>query len=449
VRKLAFENLNSAFVEERRPFARSNANRALAVIGTSIEKMHTSPIRVISKFLARLMRQWPWPMPFAMQPTYRFARYGLTKSLSAAMSGTWSARSPQVNMKQHRGKVTPARAASVFFGAASLTMMMESTGSAAAQQLKPVSLVAFPSPHNWPIWVAQEKGYFDRNGIAVTLVAAPNSKFQLAGLIDGKFDVAMTGIDNVVAYIEGQGEASTKETPDIFAFMGAGNAGFLQLVTVPEVKRYADLKGKQLSVDAMTTGYAFVLRKILEKGGLKFSDVEFVSVGGLQERFQALMDKQQSGTLLISPMHAAAQARGFNLMADADDVLGNYQGTIFAARRSWAKDNEAALVGYIRAYHTALDWLYDPVNKTDAVAMLRRNMPNMPEAFADKTYEILLHPEKGLNRTGALDIKGIKTVLDLRSEYGEPTKTLTDVEKYYDLRYLAKATDLPRQPTSP
>jgi ABC-type nitrate/sulfonate/bicarbonate transport system substrate-binding protein len=199
----------------------------------------------------------------------------------------------------------------------------------------------------------------------------------------------------------------------------------------------------------MTTGYAFVLRKMLEKGGLKFSDVEFVSVGGLQERFQALMDKKQSGSLLISPMHAAAQARGFNLMADADDVLGNYQGTIFAARRGWASDNEAALVGYIRAYHTALDWLYDLVNKTEAVAMLRTNMPNMPEAFADKTYEILLHPEKGLNRTGDLDIKGIKTVLALRSEYGEPPKTLTDVEKYYDLHYLAKATDLPRQPTSP
>jgi lipid A 4'-phosphatase len=36
VRKLAFENLNPAFVETRRPVARSNTNQALAVIGTSI-----------------------------------------------------------------------------------------------------------------------------------------------------------------------------------------------------------------------------------------------------------------------------------------------------------------------------------------------------------------------------------------------------------------------------
>jgi hypothetical protein len=73
----------------------------------------------------------------------------------------------------------------------------------------------------------------------------------------------------------------------------------------------------------------------------------------------------------------------------------------------------------------------------------------MSETFADVTYDILLHPKKGINRTGDLDIAGIKTVLALRSEYGEPRKVLTDVEKYYDLQYLKKAAGLPRQPTNP
>jgi TRAP-type uncharacterized transport system substrate-binding protein len=74
----------------------------------------------------------------------------------------------------------------------------------------------------------------------------------------------MTAIDNVVAYDEEQGEAQTVANLDLVAFMGGDN-GFLRLVTVPEVKTYADLKGKQLSVDALTTGYAFVLRKLLEE----------------------------------------------------------------------------------------------------------------------------------------------------------------------------------------
>lgn len=250
----------------------------------------------------------------------------------------------------------------------------------------------------------------------------------------------MTGIDNVVAYMEGQGEAPTQATPDIFAFMGASNRGFLRLVTSPEVKSFADLKGKQLSVDALTTGYAFVLRKLLEEGGLKSSDVEFVSVGGLRQRFEALMEKKQAGTLLISPMHAAAQHRGFNILANAEDVLGHYQASVGAARRDWAKHNEAALVGYIRSYMNAIEWLRNPANRTEAIAILRKNMPNMTAPMAGQAYEVLLDPNTGFDPRAELDIKGIETVLVLRSEYGKPRKALTEAGKYYDPQYHAEAT---------
>lgn len=314
-----------------------------------------------------------------------------------------------------------------------------STGDA---KMKHVSVVSFPSPHDWPIFVAQEKGFFDRNGIAVSLTPTSDSKFQLTGLIDGKFDIAMTGIDNVVAYMEGQGEAPTQTTPDIFAFMGASNEGFLRLVTVPEVKRYADLKGKQLSVDALTTGYAFVLRKVLEEGGVEYSDVEFVSVGGLRQRFDGLMEKKQAGTLLISPMHAAAQARDFNILANAEDVLGHYQASVGAARREWAEDNEAALAGYIRSYMDAIVWLRDPANEAEASAILSKKMPGMNSAMVAQAYDVLLKSDDGLDPRAQLDIEGIETVLALRSEYGEPRKTLTNAGKYYDLQYHARAAAL-------
>ena len=66
----------------------------------------------------------------------------------------------------------------------------------------------------------------------------------------------------------------------------------------------------------MTTGYAFVLRKLLEKGGLKPSEIEFVSAGGVMQRFQALLEKKHAGTLLISPFEVGAEARGFNRLAN-------------------------------------------------------------------------------------------------------------------------------------
>ena len=212
--------------------------------------------------------------------------------------------------------------------AAALLLTLATCGAAQAQQT--LKVIVFPGGFNWPIWVAQERGLFAANGLVVNLTPTPNSVFQLTGLIDGKFDIAMTAIDNLIAYREGQGEAKV-DGPDLTAFMGADN-GFLRLVAVPEVKSYADLKGKTLSVDAMTTGYAFVLFEMLERGGLKKADYEVVRAGGVLQRFNALLEKKHAATLLLSPFEVQAEARGFNRLGDGLAVLGRYQGLVAGAR---------------------------------------------------------------------------------------------------------------------
>lgn len=320
---------------------------------------------------------------------------------------------------------------------AAAAMFLAAVTPASAHGSKPIELIVFPGGFNWPIWVAQDKGLFEKNGVAVKITPTPNSGFQLAGLIDGKFDIAMTAIDNVVAYMEGQGSAPTTAKPDIFAFMGGDN-GFLRLVTVPEVKSFADLKGKQLSVDSLTTGYAFVLRKLIDKAGLT-KDVEYVPAGGVLQRYQALLEKKHAGTLLISPFEVEAESKGFNRLADGSKALGAYQGLVGSARRDWAKANEKALVGYIKAYIAALDWLYVPANKADAIAVLRKNAPNMAEQMASRSYDVLLDPALGFTKKAELNVAGVRAVLELRSEYGQPNKKLTDPARYYDLAYYAKA----------
>jgi hypothetical protein len=106
-----------------------------------------------------------------------------------------------------------ARRALVFMGL--LVGSWAASSGLRAQTLQPISVIVFPGGFNWPIWVAQQKGYFAQNGIEVKLTNTPNSVFQLTGLIEGRFDIAMTAIDNVVAYMEGQGEADVKRQPDI------------------------------------------------------------------------------------------------------------------------------------------------------------------------------------------------------------------------------------------
>jgi len=304
--------------------------------------------------------------------------------------------------------------------------------------LQSVNLIVFPGGFNWPIWVAQEKGFFARNGIEVKVTPTPSSVFQLTNLIDGKFDIAMTAIDNLIAYREGQGEAPV-QGPDLIAIMGGDN-GFLRLVAVPEVKSYRQLKGKTVSVDARTTGYAFVLFEMLERSGLRLDrDYKVERAGGFLQRFQALMEKKQAATLLATPFEFQAQAKGFNTLGNATDVLGRYQGLVAGAKKSWADANREATVGYIRAYVEAVDWLYDPANRSDAIAIFLKNLPQANPQSAETVSRVLLSPTEGFQKKAQIDMAGVSTVLALRSKYGKPQKKLTDPRRYYDPTYYEAA----------
>ena len=319
-----------------------------------------------------------------------------------------------------------------------IALLLASCTSAPPAPPKTVNLIVFPGGFNWPVWVAQEKGLFAKNGIEVRITPTPSSVFQLTNLIDGKFDIAMTAIDNLIAYREGQGEVP-KPGPDLFAFMGGDN-GFLRLVTVPEVKGFGDLRGKTLSVDALTTGYAFVLLEILERNGLqKDRDYTTAAAGGVLQRFQALMEKKHAGTLLLSPFEVQAEARGFNRLANATDVLGRYQGLVGGARKAWAEQNRDAVVGYIRAFSDAVDWLYEPGNRDEAIAIFLKNLPNANAQAAQTAYKVLLSPTDGFQKKARIDMEGGKTVLALRSKYGQPRKSLSDPSPYYDASFYDAA----------
>ena len=310
---------------------------------------------------------------------------------------------------------------------------------ARAQSPPPTALrvIAFDGGWNLPVWAAQRQGFFEGQGVSVSLTYTPTSVYLITSLLEGKFDIALAGMDNIVAYQEGQGEAKTPDNPDLFAFLGS-DGGFLSVVAAPAIKTFADLKGKTVSVDAMTTGFAFVVRELLVRNGLAETDVNFVRAGGTSNRYRDLVAGKHDATLLRTPFELLARERGFNKLADAES-LGAYQGTVAAARRSWASSHEAALVGFMRAYRAGIDWLYDRTNREVAEAMLVANVRDMTPALAKQSYDLLLAEKGGVTRAAALDIDSIRTVLQLRSKFGIPQKTLNDPMKYVDLSYYEKA----------
>jgi ABC-type nitrate/sulfonate/bicarbonate transport system substrate-binding protein len=301
----------------------------------------------------------------------------------------------------------------------------------------PLRVVAFDGGWNLPVWAAQRQGFFEAQGVTVQLSYTPNSVYLITRLLDGTFDIGLAGIDNIVAYQEGQGEVKIADPPDLFAFIG-NDGGFASVVSAPAVKTFADLKGKTVSVDAMTTGYAFVVRELLARNGLTETDVTYVRAGGTSNRYRDLLAGKHEATLLRTPFELLAKNRGFNQLAVAES-LGAYEGTVGAARRSWAKANEAALIGFIRGYRAGVDWIYDRGNREVVEALLVANIRDMTPALAKQSYDLLVADKGGVTRDIALDIDGIRTVLVLRSKYGVPQRALTDPMKYVDLSYYDKA----------
>ena len=301
----------------------------------------------------------------------------------------------------------------------------------------PLRVIAFDGGWNLPVWAAQRQGFFEANGVSVQLSYTPSSVYLITSLLDGKFDIALALMDNFVAYQEGQGEAKIAYNVDLFAFMGT-DGGFASIVAAPPIKSFADLKGKTVSIDAMTTGFAFLMRELLARNGIGDADVTYVRAGGTANRYRELLAGKQDATALRTPFELTAKARGFNVLAYAE-ALGAYQGTAGAARRSWAATHEKELLGFMRAYRVGVDWVYDRANREVVEALLIANQRDMTPALAKQAYDLLLADKGGITRDLALDMNGVRTVLELRSKYGEPKKMLTDPMKYVDLSYYEKA----------
>ncbi len=322
---------------------------------------------------------------------------------------------------------------------AAATALFAVTGSSFAQGPKPLEVIAFGGGGNWPIWAAQDRGLFAKNGIAVKLSFTPNSVEQIRNLVNGTYDLGTTAYDNVVAYQEGQGEIELTVQPDLFAFMG-GYSGSLRFVTQPDIKTYAALKGKTLGVDAATTGFAFILYKLAAMNGLALSDYKIEKLGGTPARVQAMMEGRIAGTMISSPSEILPESKGYTRLGDTTTTFGPYQASIGVARRSWAAKNGDQLTAFIRSYVEAMDWLQQPANKDEAVAIYMKHVANAPRPAAQKAYEVMFAEKEGFQKRAKLDVEGCRTVLKLRSEFAKPQKNLTDPLKYVDESFYRKAT---------
>jgi ABC-type nitrate/sulfonate/bicarbonate transport system substrate-binding protein len=152
-------------------------------------------------------------------------------------------------------------------------------------------VVAFDGGWNLPIWIGQQQGFFAAAGVDLVLAYTPNSAALVDGLIDGTQDIAFAAADNFIARRES--ESTQPASAELFMLAG-GDAGFLSLVTASDISEVAQLRGRRLAVDALSTGFAFVARELLERRGIAPNEVQFEKAGGTDARYRALITGQHA-----------------------------------------------------------------------------------------------------------------------------------------------------------
>ncbi len=279
--------------------------------------------------------------------------------------------------------------------------------------------------YSWPLYVAQAHGLFEREGVRVQVTVTGSSTRQLEELTAGGYDIGFQQSDHIVRGVEHEA--------DLFIFMAQALAPELTLVAAQGVKSFAELAGRDIAVDGARTGYALLLRQWLADEGLRDGAYVFRETGGSQERFDALKSGAAVASLLNPPFDRNLIAAGFRSLGTTAERFPTYPGSIAAARRGWAQQNEAALLAYIRGFDAAYAWLRDTRNKDEAIRLLPARL-NIDAATAQQAYA-----QMATQSLPSVTQEGLRQVIDIVWAAENLPGTQGAPEKYMDLSYLHKA----------
>jgi ABC-type nitrate/sulfonate/bicarbonate transport system substrate-binding protein len=293
-----------------------------------------------------------------------------------------------------------------------------------------LTIMVFQGMQNLPQLAAKSQGFFAKRGLDVDIRLAPDSDELRDGLAHGRYQIVHAGVDNAVAMAD-------VAKVDIAIVMGGDN-GFNRLIVQPDIKSYADLRGKTVIVDAPDTAFAFLLYEMLRKNGLNKGDYDIRPVGAVFRRLEVMLkDKTAAAAMLNMPFTLRAAAAGLGDLGSAVEALGPYQGTGAFVLRSWAAGNSDVLVRYLQAYIEGLRWGIDPKNRAEATKLYIDAL-KLNEQMAGRTLEVAAHPTDGLTRDARFDLEGFRNVLGLRATVMKQS-TVPAPEKYLDASYYTKA----------
>jgi hypothetical protein len=217
--------------------------------------------------------------------------------------------------------------------------------------------------HHLPGVVATGTGAFAARGVSPSWTVVRSSGHQRSLVENREVDLAHTTVDNVAAW------HSPAAPWAVFAVVDLGIPH--QIVVRHPRSSLSELSGSRIAVDSARSGFVTLLRSVLP------GPAEFVEVGALQARLEALRDGSADACLLGAEQLSAALAEGFSVMGALNDYFPGFPGlTVTGLPLS-------DVAGYVDALRECAGWCFDPARRDEAISLAGQVLDLAPDAAAE------------------------------------------------------------------
>lgn len=237
-----------------------------------------------------------------------------------------------------------------------------------------VGVPLFPTV-SYPVFIAQERGFFEKNGLKGEIIRINSEPTTYQALISGDIDAtsgAPTGL--VQSNLQGVPVVSLGSWDNFVSYT---------MIAREKIDDLSELKGKKIGINRLGGKSSLVLRVMLEDAGLNTSkDVTLLQLGGSQERLAALI----RGGIDAAPVDFAFEPKmkqmGFHLVTGKKTPFMNGPITITVAS---LKANRNKWVRFVKAYLEATQYMI--ANKRGSIDVLKRIIPPDDNGTLDHAYE--------------------------------------------------------------
>jgi NitT/TauT family transport system substrate-binding protein len=230
-----------------------------------------------------------------------------------------------------------------------------------------------------PGWIAQDKHFFEKYGLNVTIINIEGGAKTVASMAAGDVPIAFIAATNII-------NARSRGLP-LQMISGLVTRFPYDFVVAKNITSPSQLKGGTGAISGFGSSSEFAIRYALATLGINPQDVTLLQTGNETSRLAALSSGQIQFTVLDAGLDMAAFDMGFKPLLKLYTLDQPYQDAGIAVNTTWAKTHMAIVDSFLKAIIVASAYVKNPLNIAAALALIHIHLP-IKESYLKRGFQL-------------------------------------------------------------